>query len=60
LLTVTARALYDYTRGSADELSFAEGDELSIVDTSDTDWWKADQGGVVFIVPSSYVEVVEG
>ncbi|EGO21969.1 hypothetical protein SERLADRAFT_417338 [Serpula lacrymans var. lacrymans S7.9] len=55
-----AKALYSYAGGNADELPFAEGDELSIVDKSETDWWKAEQGGVVFIVPAAYLEIVEG
>jgi hypothetical protein len=55
-----AAAIYSYTGGNADELSFEEGDELTIVDKSDLDWWKAEQGGVIFIVPAAYLEVVEG
>jgi hypothetical protein len=55
-----ATAIYSYTGGNPDELPFAEGDELSIIDKSDADWWKAVQGGVIFIVPAAYLEVVEG
>ena len=57
---VKAKALYSYEGSNADELPFAEGDELSIVDRTDADWWKAEQSGVVFIVPAAYLEVVEG
>ncbi|EKM56122.1 uncharacterized protein PHACADRAFT_209619 [Phanerochaete carnosa HHB-10118-sp] len=57
--TTKAKALYSYEGSNADELPFAEGDELSIVDRSDADWWKAEQSGVVFIVPAAYLEVVE-
>lgn len=58
---VKARAAYSYAgAGDADELPFVEGDVLSIVDQSADDWWKAEQGGVVFIVPAAYLEVVEG
>jgi len=32
----------------------------SIVDKSKVDWWKAEQGGVIFIVPAAYLEVAEG
>lgn len=46
--------------GSADELPFEQGDILSIVDRSEGDWWKADKGGVVFIVPPAYLEVLDG
>lgn len=55
-----AAAIYSYTAGNADEMSFEEGDELTIVDKSDGDWWKAEQGGVISIVPAAYLEVVEG
>ncbi|THG95777.1 hypothetical protein EW026_g5934 [Hermanssonia centrifuga] len=58
--TVKAKALYAYEGSNPDELPFAEGDELSIVDHSDADWWKAEQSGVVFIVPAAYLELVEG
>ena len=54
---VKAKALYAYTGTSADELPFAEGDVLSIVDRTESDWWKAEQGGVVFLVPAAYLEV---
>jgi hypothetical protein len=35
-------------------------DELTVVEMSEDEWWKAEQGGVVFIVPAAYLEVVEG
>ncbi|KAH7911883.1 hypothetical protein BJ138DRAFT_1062162 [Hygrophoropsis aurantiaca] len=56
---VKATAIYSYTGGNSDELPFAEGDELSIVDKSEADWWKAEQDGIVFIVPAAYLETVE-
>jgi hypothetical protein len=59
-LSVTAKAIYGYTGTNADELSFAEGDDISVIDTRDADWWKAEHNGAVFIVPASYVEVIEG
>lgn len=58
--SVKAKALYSYTSGSADELSFVEGDTLDIIDRSEGDWWKTEKDGVVFIVPAAYLEVVEG
>jgi len=57
---VKAKALYSYVAGGSDELPFAEGDELTIIDTSEEEWWKTEQGGVVFIVPAAYLEAVEG
>ncbi|KAI0333129.1 hypothetical protein GY45DRAFT_1320068 [Cubamyces sp. BRFM 1775] len=56
---VIAHAVYDYNGSNADELPFSEGDQLTIVDKSDADWWKAEQGGVVFIVPAAYLSVAD-
>lgn len=55
-----ARALYSYAASNTDELSFTEGDTLDIVDTSEEEWWKSEQGGEVFMVPAGYLELVEG
>ncbi|KAL5528859.1 hypothetical protein ACEPAG_4833 [Sanghuangporus baumii] len=60
LESVKAKALYSYSGGNSDELPFVEGDILTIVDRSEADWWKTEQGGVIFIVPASYLEVIEG
>ncbi|KAL4254402.1 Actin cytoskeleton-regulatory complex protein PAN1 [Abortiporus biennis] len=60
IVSVSAKALYTYTGTNPDELSFEEGDDLSIVDRTDTDWWKAEKDGSVFIVPAAYLEIVEG
>jgi hypothetical protein len=57
---VKAKAIYSYAAGSPDEQSFTEGDELTIIDKSEEEWWKTEQGGVVFIVPAAYLEIVEG
>ncbi|KDR82039.1 hypothetical protein GALMADRAFT_240494 [Galerina marginata CBS 339.88] len=54
-----AKAVFTYTGGNLDELSFTEGETLSIVDMSEEEWWKAEQGGVVLIVPAAYLEIVE-
>lgn len=57
---VKAKTLYAYASDSPDELPFAEGDELSVVDRSEGDWWKVEKDGMVFIVPAAYMEVVDG
>ena len=54
---VSAKGLYDYPGGSADELPFSEGDIISVVDRSDRDWYKAEKDGVIFIVPAAYLEI---
>jgi hypothetical protein len=52
--------LYSYTGGNADELPFNEGDVLTIVDRAESDWWKAERAGVIFLVPAAYLELLEG
>ncbi|KAJ7500362.1 hypothetical protein B0H11DRAFT_1908822 [Mycena galericulata] len=59
ITTMKAKAVYEYTASNADELSFSEGEVLSIVDTSEEEWWKAERDGAVFIVPAGYLEVAE-
>lgn len=57
---VNAKALYTYAGGDPDQLPFEEGDDLSIIDRSEADWWKAEKDGVVFICPAAYLEVADG
>jgi len=57
-LAVKAKASFTYDGQSEDELPFVEGDILTIVDTSDSDWWKTEKAGVIFIVPASYFELL--
>ena len=59
-LTVKARAVYAYTGENPDELTVDEGAEVTVVDQSDSEWWKAEKNGAVLIVPAAYLEVVEG
>lgn len=51
-------ALYDYEATSPEELSFAAGDKLNVVDQSDGDWWKVEKGDEILLVPASYVEII--
>ena len=57
---VHATALYTFESTNADELAFIEGDTLIVVDRSETDWWKAERGGLVFIVPTAILDATEG
>jgi len=58
-LTVTCKALYNYTAKSADELTFSKDTTILNVYKSDGDWWRGscnDQKGKRF--PCNYVEEV--
>jgi actin cytoskeleton-regulatory complex protein PAN1 len=49
-------AQYSYTADKGDELSFAEGDDVTIVDRSEGDWWMAEKDGNVYLVPAAYMD----
>lgn len=58
VLAARARALYDYAGTSAEEASFSEGDELTVVDQGDANWWRVDVGGdKILIAPATYLEI---
>ncbi|KAK9767141.1 cytoskeletal protein binding protein, partial [Basidiobolus ranarum] len=57
------RAIYDYTAQDDEELSFQENDVLYIKDTSDPEWWIAQEKSPIMeeegrkgLIPSTYVE----
>ncbi|PFH55467.1 hypothetical protein XA68_18266 [Ophiocordyceps unilateralis] len=52
-----ARAIYEYTRQTDEELSFPEDALLQIFDTSDPDWILAGHEDEYGFVPSNYIEV---
>ncbi|KAF2460142.1 hypothetical protein BDY21DRAFT_370018 [Lineolata rhizophorae] len=52
----TARALYDYTRQTDEEISFTEDAVLDIYDTSDPDWTLVGFKGEYGFAPSNYIE----
>lgn len=51
-----AKALYEYAATTADELSFAEGDVLFIVQKDDGGWWECELNGQKGWVPANYVQ----
>ena len=55
----TMRALYSYQAGDEDELTFAEGDEIQVVERCDGGWAKAFLGDEFGYVPESYFELVK-
>lgn len=52
-----ARALYPFTAGSPQELSFQPGDILN-VRSQDGAWWQAELNGAAGLIPSNYVELI--
>lgn len=55
-----ARALYEYTRQTDEELSFPEDAQLDIYDDSDPDWILVGLDGEYGFVPANYIEVQKG
>ncbi|KAJ9669377.1 hypothetical protein H2201_000729 [Coniosporium apollinis] len=51
-----ARALYDYTRQTDEELSFTEDAILDVYDTSDPDWTLVGLAGEYGFAPANYIE----
>ncbi|EFY84864.1 Actin cytoskeleton-regulatory complex protein sla1 [Metarhizium acridum CQMa 102] len=54
-----ARAIYEYTRQTDEELSFPEEAVLQVFDTSDPDWILVGLDGEYGFVPSNYIEMQE-
>ncbi|RKP17196.1 hypothetical protein ROZALSC1DRAFT_24449, partial [Rozella allomycis CSF55] len=55
-----ARCLFDYCEANNEELSFREGDLVTIYDTRDDNWWIACLKGRFGFVPANYVEIQNG
>ncbi|KAG9242078.1 actin cytoskeleton-regulatory complex protein sla1 [Calycina marina] len=54
--THRARALYDYTRQTDEELSFTDGVNLEVFDDSDPDWILVGLNGEYGFAPANYIE----
>lgn len=57
--SVTAVALYDYEATNETELSFKEGDILTITERDGSGWWYAEIDGRVGFTPANYLQVQE-
>ncbi|KAK0717048.1 hypothetical protein B0T26DRAFT_647888 [Lasiosphaeria miniovina] len=55
-----ARALYEYTRQTDEELSFPEEAKLAVFDTSDPDWILVGHDGDYGFAPANYIELADG
>ncbi|KAF7185079.1 Actin cytoskeleton-regulatory complex protein sla1 [Pseudocercospora fuligena] len=51
-----AKALYDYSSQTDEELSFTEGAQLDVYDTSDPDWTLVGSSGEYGFAPAIYLE----
>ena len=56
--THTARALYDYTRQTDEELSFKDDARLDVYDETDPDWTLVGSNGEYGFAPTIYIEPV--
>ncbi|VDO47598.1 unnamed protein product [Onchocerca flexuosa] len=52
-------ALYDYTEKSPREVSIKKGDVISLLNSSNKDWWKVEVNDRQGFVPAAYVKKVE-
>ncbi|XP_035512915.1 LOW QUALITY PROTEIN: SLIT-ROBO Rho GTPase-activating protein 3 [Morone saxatilis] len=55
-----AVALFDYVARSPAELSFKQGDLLSLHSKASCDWWRGEVGGVKGLIPHKYISVLDG
>ncbi|KAJ4290162.1 cytoskeletal protein binding protein [Collariella sp. IMI 366227] len=55
-----ARAVYEYTRQTDEELSFPDDAQLDVYDTSDPDWILVGHDGEYGFVPANYIELKDG
>jgi len=53
-----AKALYDFDAENDDELTFKEGDIITITDKGGADWWQGEYGGRVGYFPAVYVQIL--
>ncbi|KAK3337064.1 hypothetical protein B0T19DRAFT_59449 [Cercophora scortea] len=56
----SARALYEYTRQTDEELSFPEDAQLTVFDSTDPDWILVGHKGDYGFAPANYIEVADG
>lgn len=56
-----AKALYQYKAQNDDELTFKEGDIITIIskDIEDKGWWKGELNGRIGVFPDNFIELIK-
>lgn len=56
-----AKALYQYKAQNEDELTFKEGDIITIInkDIEDKGWWKGELNGRIGVFPDNFIELIK-
>ncbi|KAJ5664741.1 Actin cytoskeleton-regulatory complex protein sla1 [Penicillium macrosclerotiorum] len=54
-----AKALFDYTRQTDEEVSFSEDADILVYDTSDPDWTLVGVNSDFGFAPSNYIEIID-
>uniref|UniRef100_H3AP46 Intersectin 1 (SH3 domain protein) n=1 Tax=Latimeria chalumnae TaxID=7897 RepID=H3AP46_LATCH len=49
--------MYDYMAQNDDELAFAKGQIINVLNKDDPDWWKGELNGLTGLFPSNYVKL---
>ena len=58
-MTLTVKAVFDYTARNEKELSFQQGDILQVTEkTDDNNWWDGSHDGKHGFIPVAYVEII--
>ncbi|XP_057188198.1 SH3 domain-containing protein 19 isoform X2 [Triplophysa rosa] len=57
---VWAKALYDFTAETEDDLPFQQGDQILVTAHTDDEWWSGRINGREGIFPKAFVEVATG
>ncbi len=50
-------ALFDYDAEEADELTFAAGDLISVINKNDNGWWEGEVGGRRGLFPVNFTKI---
>ena len=58
LLPSSVKALYDYTKNKDDELSFAAGTIIYVVEKYSDGWYEGVANGITGFLPGNYVKVI--